>query len=148
MDETITIFAGFDGTGNHKDNDTSLNDGTKTNITQLFNLYDKVEGNYTLYEEGVGTRDLTQSEIEQIQNSNGEITKKDFYNTEDMIIGDGAKDKVISMLNEIKVVIDNNPDNTINIDIAGFSRGSTSARDFVNELNKKYADDILWFPLS
>jgi len=36
MSKTITIFAGFDGTGNNKYNNERIGDGSQTNIVKLY----------------------------------------------------------------------------------------------------------------
>ncbi len=36
MSTIYNLFAGLDGTGNHRDNDTNLEDGSRTNIAKLY----------------------------------------------------------------------------------------------------------------
>ena len=141
MGESIRIFAGFDGTGNHKDNDERIGDGSQTHIAELYKLYDNGE-NIVFYERGVGTETLSQDKIDLVKAQKEE--KTEFYDTSEMVLGLSAKERVNSMLSNISDKIDNNLEENIPIyiDVAGFSRGAASARDFVNELNTKYAAEI------
>ncbi|WP_419774373.1 T6SS phospholipase effector Tle1-like catalytic domain-containing protein [Halarcobacter sp.] len=140
MNNTTHIFVAFDGTGNHKDNDLELKRGEESNVAQLFDLYNTPK-KFKLYEKGVGTVELTKEQHDLI--IAGEAKKSDYYESLDMAFGRGVKDKVESMLSQLKKALTEVPEgNRVVIDVVGFSRGATSARDFVNEVNKLYAQEI------
>jgi Ca2+-binding RTX toxin-like protein len=135
MSSIQRIGAFFDGTGNHKDNDKAINDGSLTNIGKLHDAY----GGKAFYVEGVGTRPLSNAEVELVKQ--GITNKNDYYNSSAMAFGTEVKAKVNEMLYQVKSFISNNPDSEVVIDVFGFSRGSTEARDFINEINTLYADN-------
>ena len=142
MTNTVKVGAFFDGTANHKDNDIRIDDGSQTNITKLYNSYQGKKE----YVEGVGTRELTDQQVEDIQA--GEAKKEDFYSTREMALAQSnllGTNQVIAkaekMLKDIKELIDQNPNATIEIDTFGFSRGAASARHFVNKMNEIYGDN-------
>ena len=141
MNKTITMLVAFDGTGNHKKNDEKIKDDSQTNVAELVNRYNLPIG-HKFYEEGVGTVELTYQEIKII--TEGKAKKEDYYDSKDMAFGLSVKDKVISMLGKIEEPIKDalKAGETIKIDVTGFSRGAASARDFVNEFNKRYSQEI------
>ncbi|AXX92604.1 hypothetical protein CPU12_01925 [Malaciobacter molluscorum LMG 25693] len=118
----------FDGTGNDKNNDVRINDGSLTNIGKLHEAY---IGADKFYVEGVGTRHLSNAEVELVQQ--GIADKNDYYDSSAMAFGTGVKDKVNTMITNVKSFIANNPDSEVVIDVFGFSRGSTEARDFIKK---------------
>ncbi len=136
MSDIKRIGAFFDGTGNHKENDKRINDGSISNIGKLHKAYIGVE---KFYVEGVGTRLLNKTEVELVKQ--GIKEKNDFYDSSAMAFGIGTKAKVNEMLKEVKPFIKENPTSEIVIDVFGFSRGSTEARDFINEINTLYANN-------
>jgi hypothetical protein len=138
MAEVLKLGVFFDGTGNHKKNDIRIGDGSISNIGKLFELYD-VPDTQKFYREGVGTRNLTNDEIEQVKS--GQAKKNDFYDDQDMSLGMGMKDKIEEMLEYVNKFIKDHPNEKIVIDTFGFSRGAASARDFINEINKLYANN-------
>jgi Ca2+-binding RTX toxin-like protein len=144
MTEVLRIGAFFDGTGNNKKNDLAIGDGSQTNVAKLYQLYED-KGYKARYEEGVGTEaykeggaTLSKEAINDIRN--GTIKVGDLYNSGSMGFGTTAKYHVKSMLDKIDTIIKQNPDKKIIIDVYGFSRGATEARDFVNEINKIYTN--------
>ncbi|RXI35444.1 hypothetical protein CRU99_13875, partial [Malaciobacter mytili] len=68
--------------------------------------------------------------------------KNDFYDSSAMAFGIGTKSKVNEMLKEVRPFIESNPTSEIVIDVFGFSRGSAEARDFINEINTLYANNL------
>ncbi|MEW5833109.1 MAG: DUF2235 domain-containing protein [Campylobacterota bacterium] len=140
MADVIRLGVFFDGTGNNKDNDLAIGDGSQTNVAKIFDLYQ--QSNYQVfYKEGVGTRALTQAEIDSVKA--GLSKRNDYYSSTEMALGIGAKDKVLEMMDTITNQIDqikrSNPNAKIVVDVYGFSRGAAEARDFINMINTKYA---------
>ncbi len=135
MSSIKRIGAFFDGTGNHKDNDERINDGSISNIGKLHKAYSEKK----FYVEGVGTRLLNKTEVELVKQ--GIKEKNDFYDSSAMAFGIGIKAKVNEMLKKVNPFIKENPNSEVVIDVFGFSRGSTEARDFINEINTLYANN-------
>lgn len=139
MADVIRIGVFFDGTGNDKDNDLLIGDKSETNIAKIYQMY-KDQGYLTSYIEGVGTRKLTQAEIDSVKA--GTTKRDDYYSSTEMALGIGAKDKVLEMMDTVAKQIDkikqSNPNAQIVIDVFGFSRGAAEARDFINMVNAKY----------
>ncbi|RXI35852.1 hypothetical protein CRU99_13720, partial [Malaciobacter mytili] len=100
MSSIKRIGAFFDGTGNHKDNDKRINDGSITNIGKLHDAYIGVD---RFYVEGVGTRPLSDDEVELVKQ--GIKEKNDFYDSSAMAFGIGTKSKVNEMLKEVRPFI-------------------------------------------
>ena len=134
MATRIGVF--FDGTGNNVGNDMAIGDGSQTNVAKLYQLY-KDKGYEARYAEGVGTRALTQAEIDSVKAGTARVN--DYYSSIDMGLGIGAKDKVEAKLAEIADFIFQHPGEEIIIDVYGFSRGAAEARDFINMFNAQYA---------
>lgn len=164
MQNTIHIGVFIDGTGNHKDNDEMIGNGTQSNVAKLAEVFRRTEGNLKpIYVSGVGTKSLKElgfkSENGSFKDENGDFYDKrlrdikkgkdsltDYYDNIAMgtglgIMGKGVKDQVNEAFHEIKEKIDNiqriNPDAKIEIDIIGFSRGAAASRDLTNELHKQ-----------
>ncbi len=136
MSSINRIGAFFDGTGNHKENDKRINDSSISNIGKLHKAYIGVD---KFYVEGVGTRLLSDDEVELVKQ--GIKEKNDFYDSSAMAFGIGTKAKVSKMLKKVDDYIDSNPNSEVVIDVFGFSRGSSEARDFINEINTLYANN-------
>ncbi len=149
---TTTIFLGTDGTHNHKDNDEA--DGSRTNIAKLFDLFDAQgeNGVIALYEKGVGTRDLSDEEHDQIRD--GLAEKTDFYSgvegglawddiLDPEVERQGLRSQVDNMMSQLKDTIEDiNPSDTIVIQAAGFSRGATAMREVINQIHTTYPELI------
>ncbi|MFZ2889350.1 phospholipase effector Tle1 domain-containing protein [Sulfuricurvum sp.] len=151
MADVIRIGAFFDGTGNNMWNDLAIGDKSETNVAKIYKMYAQQAkdnpGYYAkpLYVEGVGTEKyregqptLTSAEVKEIQDALK--SRNDFYSSYNMAFGDEAKSKVNRMLEMVKNEIKKNPDAQIIVDVYGFSRGATEARDFINEFNSLYAN--------
>ncbi len=108
MSDIKRIGAFFDGTGNHKENDKEINDGSITNIGKLHDAYIGVE---KFYVEGVGTRLLSKAEVELVKQ--GIKEKNDFYDSSAMAFGIGTKAKVSKMLKKVKPFIKENPNSEV-----------------------------------
>lgn len=136
MAGTLRVGAFFDGTGNHKDNDYLIKDGSGcSNIVKLYEMYEGKK----FYETGAGTRALEPFEIDQINAD--EKKKEDFFSFSGAAFGSDAHSKVENMLDKIARFIENHPNEQIIIDVFGFSRGAAEARDFINHFNEKYANN-------
>ncbi|MDD3598198.1 Calx-beta domain-containing protein, partial [Sulfuricurvum sp.] len=142
MATRIGVF--FDGTGNNMWNDMAIGDGSQSNVAKLYQLYDKTLGYTALYAEGVGTEAYTEghtftdAQIKDIRENN--LDRNSFYRTLGLAVGEGAKAIVDKKMAEIADFIFQHPGEEIIVDVYGFSRGATEARDFINEFNAKYAD--------
>jgi hypothetical protein len=142
MATRIGVF--FDGTGNNMWNDMAIGDGSQSNVAKLYQLYDKTLGYTALYAEGVGTEAYTEghtftdAQIKDIRENN--LDRNSFYRTLGLAVGEGAKAIVEKKIAEIEAYILQHPGEDIIVDVYGFSRGATEARDFINEFNAKYAD--------
>jgi len=138
----IRVGVFFDGTGNNKWNDTLIDDGSVSNIAKLHTLYE-ASGYITLYAEGIGTQNykrgnpLNKTQIQSIQN--GEVSRIKYYDKLGLAIGSGSKKIVKKKINELRKIIDSNTAEEIIVDVYGFSRGATKARDFINKIREKYA---------
>lgn len=149
VDITVGIF--FDGTGNNRKNVDSRedvnaenhykskgwkalwNDNTsykndRTNVDHLEKMYQKQTLYFSIYIEGVGT-------------------KNDKYDSlSDMGLGLGGwglRAKVRSACKSLVTQIQTNTTksvNTLTIDVFGFSRGAASARNFIHEITKPAYD--------
>jgi len=143
MSEIVRVYAGFDGTYNHMENDLEIGDGSETNIAKLRELYEK-QGYKALYQEGSGTVDLTDEQIDLVKS--GLASKTEFYNREGGMFGTGetgVQNQVTKMIDKISPFIENiDNDQVIHIDIAGFSRGAAAARDFINQMHSQYDEKI------
>lgn len=143
MATRIGVF--FDGTGNNMWNDVKIGDGSQSNVAKLYQLYER-QGYERLYAEGVGTEAYTQSntftdaQIALIKDTNTPKDRNDYYRTLGLAVGEGAKAIVEKKMAEIEAYILQHPGEEIIVDVYGFSRGATEARDFINEFNAKYAD--------
>ncbi|MEW5833111.1 MAG: DUF2235 domain-containing protein [Campylobacterota bacterium] len=141
MATRIGVF--FDGTGNNMWNDVKIGDGSQSNVAKLYQLYER-QGYEVRYAEGVGTEAYTEghtftdAQIKDIRDNN--IDRNSFYRTLGLAVGEGAKAIVDKKMAEIKTFIEDHPGEEIIVDVYGFSRGATEARDFINEFNAKYAD--------
>ncbi|OHD88679.1 Calx-beta domain-containing protein [Sulfuricurvum sp. RIFCSPLOWO2_12_FULL_43_24] len=141
MATRIGVF--FDGTGNNMWNDVKIGDGSQSNVAKLYQLY-KDSGYEVRYAEGVGTEAYTQghtftdAQIKDIRDNN--VDRNSFYRTLGLAVGEGAKAIVDKKMAEIEAYILQHPGEEIIVDVYGFSRGATEARDFINEFNAKYAD--------
>jgi uncharacterized protein (DUF2235 family) len=160
MADVIRIGAFFDGTGNNVWNDELIGDGSQTNIAQLYRMYQnkRDEGYKAFYEEGAGTEAYTQThtfrdeidpntgltKLATIQNQDVYKDRKDYYAVGGLAFGVGVKHHAEKMLTKINKTISDalktNPNAQIIVDVYGFSRGATSARDFINMFNEQYAN--------
>src|SRR3990167_9077659 len=136
MATRIGVF--FDGTGNNMWNDVKIGDGSQSNVAKLYQLY-KDSGYEVRYAEGVGTEAYTQghtftdAQIKDIRDNN--VDRNSFYRTLGLAVGEGAKAIVDKKMAEIEAYILQHPGEEIIVDVYGFSRGATEARDFINEFN-------------
>jgi len=151
MADVIRIGVFFDGTGNNIWNDEKIGDGSQTNVAKLYRMYEAKqkngEGYRAIYAEGAGTEaykdgvTFNDTQLTAIKNQEVYKDRKDYYDIGGLAFGTTVKQHAIDKLNEIKTVIDQYPkDQKIIIDVYGFSRGATSARDFINMFNAQYAD--------
>jgi len=160
MADVIRIGAFFDGTGNNIWNDELIGDGSQTNVAKLFRMYEvkSNEGYKALYEEGAGTEAYTQThtfadeidpntgltKLKTVQSEEVYKDRKDYYAVGGLAFGVGVKHHAEKMLTKITDAIEKakqaNPNAQIIVDVYGFSRGATSARDFISMFNEKYAD--------
>ena len=134
----VRVGVFFDGTGNNREND--IPEGTDTNIARLYELYHVNVGKektdpvgkanglnlYTkrIYMNGVGTKPGEENDML------------------DMATGAGGVTKIEDALTEAAEFLQHfsgQPGPRI-IDVFGFSRGAALARDFVNQVNEKLAE--------
>ncbi|MFZ2889352.1 T6SS phospholipase effector Tle1-like catalytic domain-containing protein, partial [Sulfuricurvum sp.] len=152
MADVIRIGVFFDGTGNNVWNDELIGDGSQTNVAKLYRMYQakKSQGYEAIYAEGAGTEQYvngTVFDVDQlaaIRNTEVYKDRKDYYNLDGLAFGSTVKQHALDKLDEIKRKINEirtqNPDAQIVVDVYGFSRGATSARDFINMFNAQYTD--------
>lgn len=139
----------FDGSGNNMWNDKVIDDGSATNIVKLYDIY-KLSSYEVLYEEGIGTRSYANGETfskEQLKEIKNGKSKYDFYNSVSLLIGWGVNDISYNMMQKLDAKIDKILDENdevvdILVDVYGFSRGASIARDFINNFNEKYHEFI------
>jgi len=163
MSKTIHIGVFIDGTGNHKDNDELIGNGTQSNVAKLHKVFLLTEGNLQpIYIEGVGTSSFKELGFKSVDGKfkdaqgnfyderlqavkEGEKDINDYYDTIPMgtgygIGGRGVEDQVDEAFTKIERKIDfvqrTQPDTEIYIDIVGFSRGAASSRALVNRLHE------------
>ncbi len=143
LKDVMRVGVFFDGTGSNKWNDALIDDGSISNVAKLYEIY-QASGYRSLYAEGVGTqkysqkRTFTKKQIDLIWAD--KKNKNSFYDIPGLAFGTGAKDIVKKKLKETLNIIKENQDKDVIIDVYGFSRGSTEARDFINEINKKFKE--------
>jgi len=165
MNNSIHIGVFVDGTGNHKDNDEIIGNGTQSNVAKLSKVFEQTLGNedYHIYISGVGTKSLEElgfenkdgnfkdekgdfydERLHDIKEGKGSLT--DYYDTTAMgtglgILGKGVGDQVDEAFDKIRDTVKDihqiNPNSEINLDIVGFSRGAASSRALVNKLHKE-----------
>ncbi|MFZ2967564.1 MAG: DUF2235 domain-containing protein [Sulfuricurvum sp.] len=149
MADVIRIGVFFDGTGNNIWNDELIGDGSQTNIAKLYRMYQakKSQGYEAIYAEGAGTEEymngkvFNEEQLAAIRNTEVYKDRKDYYLLGGLAFGVGVKQHALDKLDEIKTVMAKYPkDQQFVIDVYGFSRGATSARDFINMFNAQYAD--------
>jgi RHS repeat-associated protein len=115
----LALYA-FDGTNNDADRDTWANIAAgktgngPTNVKILFDAYDGVR----FYMHGVGTRESSKAK-----------------NVAGLAGGYGGKSRIDDMLASVEAAVAAGDSYA---DIIGFSRGAATARDFANQLAKKY----------
>ncbi|MFZ2890110.1 T6SS phospholipase effector Tle1-like catalytic domain-containing protein, partial [Sulfuricurvum sp.] len=149
MADVIRIGVFFDGTGNNMWNDRLIGDGSITNVVQIYDRYVKA-GYEAIYAEGAGTEAYTpytntptfnEEQLAAIRNTEVYKDRKDYYNIGGLAFGSTVKQHAVDKLNQIKDLMAKYPkDQKFVIDVYGFSRGATSARDFINMFNAQYAD--------
>jgi RHS repeat-associated protein len=113
----LILFA-FDGTGNDE-----RNPATVSNVVKFRDLYNN---GAQFYITGPGTKD-PKTGIQNPIYKGGDIA--------DVIESFTGKERVAAMVAYLDKVSDNtNDENTLDIDITGFSRGAAEARDFANDV--------------
>lgn len=141
--KTYKIGVFFDGTGNNADFDSSNGRNQQSNVAKLHKLYKtgefKSKEGYKvtaskIYIKGIGTYD-TQDEYD----------KHPIKRKYDKGGGGGGAQRINDAINDVTKFLDahpyekDNPDkfSKREIDVFGFSRGSATARDFVNTFTTK-----------
>ncbi len=113
----LALYA-FDGTNNDRDRDRMDNPKAANGPSNVGILYGIYQGRFRYYLNGVGTR-----ESSGIKNMLGNAG------------GYGGKRRIAEMLKGVEESLAGGDDIA---DVIGFSRGAAMARDFVNQLNRKY----------
>ena len=110
----------FDGTGNNKDE----GEETKSNVAKLYELYKTDDTTLKLYIKGLGT-----SSAGDIDFGDGGVVSKAFGAG----FGLGGEKRIDYALKEVKDFCDSlNTDDSVILDLFGFSRGAALARHFAN----------------
>ena len=146
------IVINFDGTGNDKNN---VDKGELA--TNVADVHDELEalGNsriHSKYYQGAGTRDHDAFKMAEIMTSSallgdgfGTGLLNKIYKVADKSIGftckSTAKKAHIDMVMQIKDVLEKNPDAEFHIHVTGFSRGSATALEFLNLVDKHGASN-------
>ena len=154
MKKEIHIGVFIDGTGNYRENDETIGNGTQSNVAKLDKLFnDNPDNIQSIYVPGVGTHSFEElgftpkdPRIQEIRD--GKVDINHYYDFLPLTTGLALDDKdrgvewqveyaLKNIEKRVKDIEINHPDTDIKIDIIGFSRGATSSRDLVNTLHEQ-----------
>jgi hypothetical protein len=141
----VRIGVFFDGTGNNKENDKKFakRKGTDTNVARLFDLYQTNEaGKEVVTPIGkLNGLDLFTHKI--YVNGVGTENNREEPDDMEMATGAGAVTRISDALRRLRTILTHFSDKEGPriVDVFGFSRGASSARDFINQVNRNLSSD-------